>query len=447
MIRQQDILIFLYVLSCRPLIFHEVILISYLVHPGSQIKGEIAVPGDKSISHRAVILSAISDHAVHISNILPSDDVLALILIMESLGVQIFLNEDKKSARVQGVGLYGLKSPKNALDCGNSGTSMRLLTGLLAAQSFDSLLIGDASLMQRPMLRIVEPLRLMGAKIHLSPNYTAPIEIIGHSNLRDIDYTLPIPSAQVKSGILLANLYTQGKTIVREKSVTRDHTEKMLRYFQDGTVENIEIPGDMSSAAFFMVLAAITPHSHLLIKRVGINPYRTGIIKILKLMGADISLQNHDFCGAEPVADIDIQYAPLRGITIPQDKIIHAMDELPVILIAAAMASGETILRGASELRVKESDRIAMMVNGFRALGVCVQEYDDGISIVGKQLFQGGCVNSGGDHRIAMAFSIAAHVATTDVVIEDCACINTSFPYFEMIAKQVGMKLCGQNGL
>ena len=295
------------------------------VIPSEMICGDMVVPGDKSISHRAVILSSLSNATTMIENILLGDDVLSTIHIMRELGVEISL--ENTTCEIQGVGLYGLKPPKNPLNCGNSGTSMRLLAGILSAQQFNSILIGDASLMKRPMLRVAEPLRLMGASITLSKNNTAPIDIIGGQKLKAIHYESIIPSAQVKSAILLAGLYAEGKTSVREKTKTRDHTEKMMQLFGKSPLAplfqrgEMKIPGDISSAAFFIVLAAITKNADITMRQVGVNPFRTGIIDILKLMGANITIFNEIFFELEPVADIRIQYAPLHGIEIPADLI------------------------------------------------------------------------------------------------------------------------------
>lgn len=405
------------------------------IKPGGIITGDITVCGDKSISHRAIILSSIANGVVEISNCCLGDDVLNTINVMRELGVEI--NLQNAMCEIHGVGLHGLKPSQNPLNCGNSGTTMRLLSGLLCAQKFNSVLIGDESLTRRPMLRVAEPLRLMGAKINLTDNSTAPIEIIGEQKLQAIDYELLIPSAQVKSAVLLAGLYAPFETRVREKTPTRDHTERLLTYFG-----NIKIPGDISSAAFFIVLAAITPSSNLIIRQVGVNPFRTGIIDILKLMGADIELSNHQFFGLEPVADIRVTYAPLHGIEIPNAFVTKAIDEFPAIFIAAATASGNTILRGAKELRVKESDRIKTMCEELKNVGVKTQEYDDGVLIFGDQEFQGGRVNSGGDHRIAMAFAIAGNVAQDEMMIDNCELVKTSFPNFMELANQAGLNIC-----
>lgn len=418
----------------------------------AQISGKITVPGDKSISHRAIIFAAISDNVTIIENLSPGEDVLRTIEAMRALGVEIceipqarFASRPplSKGAIIHGVGLHGLTASKNPINCGNSGTTMRLLCGLLCAQKFNSVLFGDESLSKRPMARIAEPLRLMGAKINLSTCDTAPIEIIGNQKLIGVDCELKIPSAQVKSGILIAGLYADGKTTVREKIVTRDHTERMMRSppLQNGGEGGFYIPGDISSAAFFIVLAAITENADITICDVGVNPHRAGVIEILKLMGADIVLSNHRFFGNEPVADIHVRYQKLHGITIPENVIASAIDEFPAIFIAAATATGNTILRKAKELRVKETDRIAAMVKNFEKLNIQSKEYDDGLLIYGNQPFSGGNVNSFGDHRIAMAFSIAGNIANGPVIVDDCACINTSFPHFISLAQQVGMNI------
>lgn len=411
----------------------------FCISPNQKITGDIFVPGDKSISHRAIILSSIREGVTNISNLLLADDVLNTIEAMRGLGVTIIINEEKQSAQVHGVGLHGLKASKKPINCGNSGTAMRLLTGLLCAQKFNSILVGDDSFSKRPMLRVAEPLRLMGAKINLSENNTAPIEIIGNQKLHAIEYELKIPSAQVKSAILLAGLYTESETVVREQIKTRDHTEKMLLFFHSHS--HLLIPGDISSAAFFIVLAAITKNSDLIIREVGVNLFRIGIIDILKLMGANIKIFNETFFANEPVADIRIQYAPLHGIIIPQELISKAIDEFPIIFIAAVCARGNTILRGAKELRVKESDRISAMVKNFSALNIKTEEYEDGLLIYGDQIFQEGYVNSFGDHRIAMSFAVAGNIAKNSISIDNCDFVRTSFPNFAELANQVGMKI------
>lgn len=404
---------------------------------GNAIVGDISVPGDKSISHRAVIFSAIGDLSATVENIAFNEDVLCTVRILQALAVSMDLDFDKKILRVMGVGLHGLKAPQNPLNCGNSGTSMRLLCGLLCAQSFDSVLVGDASLMKRPMLRVAAPLRLMGAKIELSLENTAPMHITGNQKLSGIHYESTIPSAQVKSAILLAGLYAQGETTVYEKILTRDHTEKMLAHSHS----HLLIPGDISSAAFFIVAATIAPGSDLTIRSVGINPLRTGMITILRQMGADITIFNETHFGLEPVADIRVRYAVLNGIDIPENAVVTAIDEFPAIFIAAVTAKGNTVLRGAKELRVKESDRIASMCAGLKQLGVATEEYEDGVLIYGDQSFQAGCVDAKGDHRIAMAFAIVGNIAKGPVIVDDCQNIATSFPEFVVLANAVGMRL------
>lgn len=411
------------------------------VNAVQKISGDIIVPGDKSISHRAILLSSLKEGVTDISHLCMGEDVLCTVNIMRELGVVITLDAEKTS--VQGVGLYGLHAPKKPLYCGNSGTTMRLLCGLLCAQPFDSVLIGDASLTKRPMLRVAAPLRLMGAKIHLSSNDTAPIEIMGNQKLRGIPYESHIPSAQVKSAILLAGVYAEGETAVVETVKTRDHTEKMMSHFNSHSHSHshLPIPGDISSAAFFIVAACITPNSNLIIRRVGVNPFRTGVIDILKLMGADITIFNETQDGAEPVADLQIRYAPLHGITIPRELVSKAIDELPVVLMAAVCAKGDTILRHATELRVKESDRLMAVCAGLRHLKVVVEEYEDGVTIFGSQAFAGGTVDSYGDHRIAMAFAIAGAVSRAPITVMNVDSIHTSFPDFIAVARSVGMSV------
>lgn len=427
----------------------------YKVQPGGQLKGQIRVPGDKSISHRAVMLGALADGITTIDGFLTGEDCVATLRAFQQMGVKVE-GPHRNKVVVHGVGMHGLKSPQQTLDLGNSGTSMRLLTGMLAAQNFDSVLTGDSSLRKRPMLRIAEPLMQMGAKIKLQPQGTPPIEIFGSQNLHGIDYQMSVASAQVKSGLLLAALYAKGENIIKEPTPTRDHTERMLETFgypvqrKNATVNikgggkltaaKIVVPGDISSAAFFIVGASIAPNSDLLIKNVGINPTRIGILNILKLMGADITLENKTLLGAEPVADIHIKYKKLTGISIPLDQVPLAIDEFPAILIAAACAQGVTTLRGAAELRVKESDRIQAMADGLKILGIQVKTFPDGIEITGGEI-QGGKIQALGDHRIAMAFAMSALAAKSEVIIEDCANVATSFPGFVELARQTGLNI------
>lgn len=415
---------------------------SFVVSPVAHgVLSALSVPGDKSISHRAILFAAISNGDTVISHLLFSQDVLMTVNAMRALGVQIDLDPKTQSARVFGVGLHGLKAPAHPIDCGNSGTTMRLLAGLLAGQPFDSVLIGDESLMKRPMARVAEPLRLMGAKILLSPSNTAPITIIGGQTLKAIVYTPVVASAQVKSCVLLAGLYASGKTCVQEPIKTRDHTERLLKQFYDQSLSTIEIPGDLSSAAFFVVAAAIIPGSDVCISQVGVNPYRTGVIDILKQMGAAIDITHHGWMGVEPVANIRVRYVPLQGISISPTFVALAIDEFPALFVAAACARGKTVLRGAKELRVKETDRLAAMASGLRTLGVPVTEFEDGLEIEGVDHLGGGCVDSFGDHRIAMAFAIAATRATAPVEIQNTDCIATSFPDFVALSRKIGLSI------
>ncbi len=427
---------------------------SFECRPGGSVTGTIRVPGDKSISHRSIILSSIAEGVSHISGFLQGEDSLNTLRAFQAMGVSIDRNGDR--VRVEGVGLHGLKQPVNALDMGNSGTAMRLLLGLLAGQAFNATLTGDESLSSRPMNRVIEPLRTMNAYIDSQPGGTAPLAVHASAQLKPIDYRMPMASAQVKSCLLLASLYVQGTSTITEPAPTRDHTERMLRGFgcevgtngatisfkggQILTACDIEVPADISSAAFFLVAASIAPQSEVIMQHVGINPTRTGVIEILKLMGADITLLNERVIGGEPVADICVRSAALKGIKIPESLVPLAIDEFPVLFIAAACAEGETELSGAEELRVKESDRIQVMADGLTTLGIRAETTVDGIIIQGGSI-DGGEVESHGDHRIAMAFSVAALRANETISIRDCANVNTSFPGFVDLAGQVGMKL------
>ena len=426
--------------------------------PSPRLRGEITVPGDKSMSHRAILLAAIANGVSEITGLLESEDCFGTLQAFHAMGVRSEQQSDQRLL-MRGVGRQGLTRPAQALDCGNSGTSMRLLAGLLAAQKFDSQLIGDASLSQRPMERIQRPLLLMGAKLETTAG-KAPLVIRGGQALQGIRYEIPQASAQVKSGILLAGLYAAGSTTVVEPEPTRDHTELMLRTFgypveqRGGEMSlcgqgqcqgtSVTIPGDLSSAAFFVVAACLIPGAELVIKGVGVNPTRTGVLDLLSRMGACVELQNKRCFGHEPVADLLIRSAPLQGIEIPPALIPSAIDEFPILLIAAAHAKGRTVLRGAQELRVKESDRIAAMAEGLTKLGIDVETFPDGISVEGGQL-QGGVVDSHQDHRIAMAFTIAGLVAKQPVVVQDCAAIATSFPSFISLARQLKLGVATSN--
>ncbi|HED16133.1 MAG TPA: 3-phosphoshikimate 1-carboxyvinyltransferase [Gammaproteobacteria bacterium] len=425
----------------------------FTVTPGSRLQGQIQVPGDKSISHRSVMFGALAEGTTEISGFLQGDDSLATLQAFRAMGVQIDGPEQGRVS-VHGVGMHGLQAPSGELDLGNSGTSMRLLSGLLAGQAFDVTLTGDASLSGRPMQRVLNPLAQMGADIHSDEGGTAPLRIKSGAALKGIDYTLPMASAQVKSCLLLAGMYAEGETCVTEPAPTRDHTERMLQGFGysierhgakvclrgGGSLKacQIEVPADISSAAFFLVGASIAPGSELTLQGVGINPTRIGIIDILRLMGADIQLENERETGGEPVADIKVRSARLSGIHIPEHLVPLAIDEFPAIFIAAACAEGETVLTGAEELRVKESDRIQVMADGLQTLGIDVRPTADGIVIQGGTL-QSGQVNSHGDHRIAMSFAMAALRAAGPIEIQDCANVNTSFPGFTELAAGAGL--------
>jgi 3-phosphoshikimate 1-carboxyvinyltransferase len=430
--------------------------VEFLLQPGGKLNGAFRVPGDKSISHRSIMLGSLAEGITNVEGFLEGEDALATLQAFRDMGVTIEGPEQGK-VKIHGVGLHGLKKPQHALDLGNSGTSMRLLSGLLAGQQFDVVMTGDESLSKRPMERVAKPLRTMGAVIGTTGEKgTPPITIRGGQNLHGIHYDMPVASAQVKSGILLAGLYADGKTSVTEPAPTRDHTERMLNGFGyavqvDGataslhgggqlTATTIDVPADISSAAFFMVGASIAEGSDITIQHVGINPTRTGVIDILKLMGANIELSNHQAVGGEPVADIRIRSAPLHGIEIPEALVPLAIDEFPVIFIAASCAKGKTVLRGAEELRVKESDRIQVMADGLHILGISAEPTPDGIIIEGGRL-SAGTVVSHGDHRIAMAFAMAALRASGAIVVQDCANVATSFPGFVDLAANAGLSI------
>jgi 3-phosphoshikimate 1-carboxyvinyltransferase len=427
----------------------------FISSPVTSIGGELTVPGDKSISHRAIILGSIAQGTTTISGFLEGEDCLATLEAFRAMGVKI---EGPVAQRVviHGVGKYGLKKPSHPIDCGNSGTTMRLLAGLLCAQSFDSELTGDESLLKRPMERVSRPLAQMGASIRTAKGGRPPLSIQGGQPLTGIYYDMPLASAQVKSCLLLAGMYAEGETQVIEPGLTRDHTERMLTTFSypihkaDNTVlinrssecqgTDVIVPGDMSSAAFFIVAATLVPQSDLLIKQVGINPTRMGMIKILKRMGANIKLSNKRLCGEELVADVSVKHAVLEGIDIPASMVPIAIDEFPVLFIAASCAKGQTVLHGAKELRCKESDRIAAMADGLTHLGIQAEVLDDGICIQGGE-FQGGVVDSYGDHRIAMAFAVAGAVAKAPVTIKNAMNVATSFPDFVKIANQINLAI------
>ncbi|MDD1965651.1 bifunctional prephenate dehydrogenase/3-phosphoshikimate 1-carboxyvinyltransferase [Pseudomonas putida] len=427
----------------------------FVAQPGGSVSGQIRVPGDKSISHRSIMLGSLAEGTTEVEGFLESEDALATLQAFRDMGVVI---EGPHHGRltIHGVGLNGLQPAPGPIYLGNSGTSMRLLAGLLAAQRFDSVLTGDASLSKRPMERVAEPLRQMGAVIETAADGRPPLTIRGGKLLSGISYVMPMASAQVKSCLLLAGLYADGATTVTEPAPTRDHTERMLRGFGYAVAGNgatasvkaggalvasrIEVPADISSAAFFLVAASIAQGSELLLEHVGVNPTRTGVIDILRLMGADIAVQNLREVGGEPVADLRVRHARLKGIEIPEALVPLAIDEFPVLFVAAACAEGRTVLRGAQELRVKESDRIQAMADGLTVLGIKVEPTADGLIIEGGTL-GGGEVDGHGDHRIAMAFSIASLRAAAPIRIRDCANVATSFPNFLALCGQVGIRV------
>ncbi|MGI8560822.1 MAG: 3-phosphoshikimate 1-carboxyvinyltransferase [Luteimonas sp.] len=427
----------------------------WIAQRGEALRGRHAVPGDKSVSHRAVMLAALADGVSSIEGFLEGEDTRATVAIFSQLGVRI--DAPAPSHRVvHGVGIGGLQAPTGPLDCGNAGTAMRLLAGLLCGQRFDSLLAGDASLSMRPMHRVMAPLRQMGARIQSDDDQRPPLRIGGDARLRGIDFAPEIASAQLKSAVLLAGLYADGETVVRESRPTRDYTERMLGEFgwpvmlEAGCVKltgghrlgatDVLVPGDFSSAAFLIVAATLVPGSDLLLASVGVNARRTGLLHVLRTMGADITVMQPRQEGGEPVADLRIRYAPLTGVEVPEQHVADMIDEFPVLAIAAACACGTTVIRGAGELRVKESDRIAAMAAGLRALGIDVEETEDGAAIEGGVL-AGGEVDSHGDHRVAMAFAVAGQLARGAVVIRDVGNVATSFPGFDELVRQAGFDL------
>lgn len=425
---------------------------NWIVTPGQALHGEIEVPGDKSVSHRAVMFAALADGVSNIEGFLEGEDTRATAAIFSQLGVRIETPSPSQRI-VHGVGVDGLRAPAGPLDCGNAGTGMRLLAGLLSAQNFDSVLVGDESLSKRPMRRIMDPLAKMGARIDSEPGCVPPLRIHGGQLIRGMDYTLEVASAQVKSAVLLAGLYAEGETVVREPHPTRDYTERMLSAFgvdiefspgharlrggQRLRATDIAVPADFSSAAFFIVAASIVPGSQLRLRAVGLNPRRTGLLIALRAMGADITEENRSEHGGEPVADLVVRHAPLHGIEVPVEIVPDMIDEFPALFVAAACATGNTVVRGAAELRVKESDRLASMAAGLRVLGIRVDETPDGATVLGGQIGS-GAVDSHGDHRIAMAFSVAAQAASGKIEISDVANVATSFPNYDALARSVG---------
>lgn len=424
----------------------------YVVEPSALASGVVTVPGDKSISHRALILGGIAKGRTNISGFLPGEDCLATLAALKAMGVRIERPGDTRVI-MEGCGADGLRAPSGPLDMGNSATAMRLFAGLLSGQSFSSRLIGDASLSQRPMSRIIEPLTLMGAQIDSSAG-KPPLLISGERSLSGIAYQLPVASAQVKSAILLAGLFADGEITVIEPATTRDHTERMLRTMgveirsgetqivmpggQSLTGADVSVPADLSSAAFIILATLLATDCEVTLVGVGVNPTRTGVIDILREMGAAISLDNVRLFGEEPVADIVVHSAELHGIEVDPARVSLAIDEFPLLFIAAAMAVGKTTFSGIGELRVKESDRIATMAAGLRVLGIEVDETPDG-AVVHGGVISGGSVKSGGDHRIAMSFAVAATRAGWPVRIEDTAAVDTSFPGFVQCLQSLGI--------
>ena len=424
---------------------------NFYLQPGGRIEGQLSMPGDKSISHRALLLAALAEGPSELTGLLEGADVLGTLAALRTLGVPI--SGERGHYHVRGVGMRGLRVPAGPLDLGNSGTAMRLLAGVLVAQSWPSELTGDESLCRRPMQRIVTPLARMGARIQ-ADNGCPPLRISPGNGLASINYPLPVASAQVKSAVLLAGLYANGRTCVIEPLPTRDHTERALHAFGYGVdvVESrvcldgggrlagqrIEVPGDLSSAAFFIVGALLGADSELCLPGVGVNPTRRGVLDILRRMGGQIEERAGKVSGAEPVADIHVRGSRLHGCTLDARDVALAIDEIPIIAIAAAAAEGRTEISGAGELRVKESDRIAAMVAGLQALGVSAAARPDGLVIEGGEI-GGGVVDSAGDHRIAMAFAIASVAARAPIEVRDCANVGTSFPDFARLAGEAGL--------
>jgi 3-phosphoshikimate 1-carboxyvinyltransferase len=427
---------------------------SITIQPAATVKGSIIVPGDKSISHRSIMLGAIANGITTVRGFLRGEDNMSTMHAFRAMGVDIA--DDGETIQITGRGLHGLNEPGDVLDCGNSGTTIRLITGLLSGQSFFSVVTGDQYLRKRPMKRVVEPLSRMGARITGRNGGTlAPLAIHG-GGLTGINYQSPVSSAQIKSSIMLAGLYAEGDTTVTEPSLSRDHSERMFRYFgasldvlSNGvtvrggvelTGQEVTVPGDISSATFFIVAALITPHAELLIRNVGVNPSRTGAIDILQAMGGDIQLVDSRELSGEPVADILVRFSRLHGIEISGSVVPRAIDEFPAICIAAARAEGVTTIRDAKELRVKETDRITAMAVNLRKLGIIVSETEDGMDITGAEQLLGGAVDSCGDHRIAMSMSIAALVASSAITVSDIDCVATSFPTFFPLLAEVSVK-------
>ena len=427
----------------------------YKVTPSKARSASVTVPGDKSVSHRALMLGSIAEGRTDVSGFLPGEDCLATMAAMRALGVSIEQHSETEVS-IEGVGLHGLQAPAAHLDLGNSGTAMRLMAGLLAGQAFDSVLTGDESLSGRPMGRIIKPLTMMGAAIESDCDGTPPLQISGGVRLQGISYKMPVASAQVKSSILLAGLYASGATEIFEPAVARDHTERMLKsmgvyvYINGNRIGvmgvrrlkacEIKVPADLSSAAFLILAALLSEDADILIRNVGINPTRVGVIDILQEMGADIRFERPQLFGSEPVTDIRVRSSRLHGGTVDPALVSLAIDEFPVLFVAAAAASGKTVFSGLEELRVKESDRIAAMAAGLQALGIEVEEKPDGAVVHGGQ-FRAGTVESFGDHRVAMSLAIAGTVAGGEVFVRNVASVDTSFPGFRDCMASIGTNI------
>ncbi len=413
------------------------------IAPVKQLEGRVKIPGDKSISHRAIMFGSLAKGKTDITGFLTGDDCMSTISCFRKLGIDIEVNGE--NVTVYGKGLNGLTAPTEPLDVGNSGTTIRLISGILAAQDFDTTLNGDASIQKRPMKRVINPLTEMGANIDSTNDGYAPLTIHG-SKLHSIEYTMPMASAQVKSSILLASLFAEGTTIIHEPVASRNHTEIILNYFganiknENGVISStpvkelyakpINVPGDISSAAFFMVAGLVVPNSHIIIENVGINPTRTGIIDALKAMGGELNILNERESGGEPVADIEVKSSKLHSITLEGSIIPRMIDEIPVFAVAALCAEGTTIVKDAEELKVKESNRIATMSTELGKMGVTITETEDGMIIEGNQKLTGAVVESHLDHRVAMSCAIAALIADGETTIRNSDCVAISFPNF-----------------
>ncbi|WP_395769995.1 3-phosphoshikimate 1-carboxyvinyltransferase [Arenimonas sp.] len=421
----------------------------------SGLHGLLRVPGDKSISHRAIIFGALAEGRTHVSGFLEGEDTRATERIFSQLGVRIE-TPDAQSRIIHGVGLHGLQASAAPLDCGNAGTGMRLLTGLLCAQAFDSVLIGDASLSQRPMARVINKLEAMGGRISAREGNFAPLHVHGGQYLRPVEIDTGVASAQVKSALLLAAMYAEGESVITEPRPTRDYTEAMMKSmgwpisYSPGRIRirgggrlqggDIGIPGDISSAAFLITAALLIPGSDITLENIGVNPRRTGILQALRLMGGQIEVFNEREQGGEPVADLKIRHSALKAIELPESLVPDMIDECPIFFVAAALAEGTTDASGLAELRVKESDRIASMVTGLRAMGALVEETPDSVTITGGHL-HGAVIQSHHDHRIAMSFAVAAQCASGETLLHDCDNVATSFPGFVDLAQSAGMIL------